>query len=76
MTRAQIEAQETMKELESLKGQLARGRQANTRLRWIMIKDIRDRDQLLARREQELIDAKKQVQLFGGELARCGAAPG
>ena len=76
MARAQMEAHETRKDLESLKGQQARGRQANIRLMLIIIKDICDRDQLLARREQELIDAKKQVQLFGGELARCGAAPG
>ena len=71
-----MEAEETRKELESLKGEQARGRQANIRLMLIIIKDICDRDQLLARREQEIMDAKKQVQMFRGELARCRAAPG
>ena len=46
VARAQIEAQETRKELESLNSPLARGMEDNARLRLIMLRDIRDRHHL------------------------------
>ena len=64
---------QAMKELENkLKEQM----EARSRDRMHYAKHLHGKNELPARRERELEDAREQVEILQGNLARCGAAPG